>query len=55
LNTSRSKSDIAGKVTNVVLEKDGEDQFDRSCEELRSVRKNQEGEEYPTHIKKKEG
>jgi len=39
----------------MVSEKDGEDQLDRSCEELRSVTKSQEGEEYPTYIEKKEG
>ena len=29
---SGSRSDIPGKFLNVVLEKDGEDQLDRSCE-----------------------
>jgi hypothetical protein len=38
---------------NVVLEKDGEDQLDRSCGERRSVTKRQGGEEYPTYSKKK--
>jgi hypothetical protein len=37
----------------VVLEKDGEDQFDRSCEELRGVTESQEGEEYPTNNKRR--
>jgi len=31
-NTSESRSQIAGKFWNVVLEKDWEDQVDRSCE-----------------------
>jgi hypothetical protein len=34
----------------VVLEKDGEDQLDRSCERLRSVTKSKGGEEYRTSI-----
>jgi len=37
----------------VVLEKDREDQFDQSCEKLRSVTKSQGGEEYPTNNLKK--
>jgi len=35
----------------VVLEKDGEDQLDRSCEKWRSDTKNQGGEEYPIKVK----
>jgi hypothetical protein len=38
----------------VVLEKDGEDQLDRSCEKLRSITKSQAGGEYPANSKKKE-
>jgi hypothetical protein len=38
----------------VVLEKDGEYQFDGLCEKRRVI-KSQEGEEYPTCNKKKEG
>ena len=37
----------------MVLEKDGENQLDRSCEKL-SVRKSQGGEKYATHNKKEE-
>jgi hypothetical protein len=37
------------------MEKDGEDQLDRSCEKLRSNTKNQGGDKYPTNNKKKEG
>ena len=37
LVTSGSKSETPGKFLNVVLEKDGEDQLDRSCEKWRSV------------------
>ena len=36
----------------MVLEKDGEDQLDRSCEERRSITESQGGEEYPTYNKK---
>jgi hypothetical protein len=32
LDTSDSRSETPTKVWNVMLEKDGEDQFDRSCE-----------------------
>ena len=32
-----SRSETPGKFSNVVLEKDGEDQLDRSCEKWRSV------------------
>jgi len=37
LDTSGNRSDTPGKFWNVVLEKDGEDQLDRSCEKWRSV------------------
>jgi hypothetical protein len=37
----------------VVLEKDGDDQLDRSCERRRIVTKSQEGEEYHDKIKRK--
>ena len=37
LDASGSRSEIPGKFWNVVLEKDGEDQLDRSCEEWSSV------------------
>ena len=36
-DTWESGSDITWKLWNVVLEKDGEDQLDRSCEKLRSI------------------
>jgi len=39
----------------VVLEKDGEDQFDRSREKKASVIKSKGGEEYPANNKKTEG
>jgi hypothetical protein len=32
LVTSESRSEVPGKFSNVVLEKESEDQFDRSCE-----------------------
>jgi hypothetical protein len=37
----------------VVLEKNGEDQLDRSREKLRSITQSQRGEEYSTYNKKK--
>jgi hypothetical protein len=42
LGTSESRSEILGKVWNMILEKDGEDQLDRSCEKL-SITQNQGG------------
>jgi len=38
----------------MVVEKDGEDLLDRSCEKW-SVTQSQGGEKYPTYNKKKEG
>jgi hypothetical protein len=37
LDTSESRSETPGKFWNVVLEKDGEDQLDRSCEKWGSI------------------
>ena len=37
LDASGSRSEIPGKFWNVVLEKDGKDQMDRSCEKWRRV------------------
>ena len=45
LDNWESRSDITGKFWNVVLEKDGEDQLDRSCVKWRSIAENH-GEEY---------
>jgi len=39
----------------VVLEKDGEDQLDRSCEKSKSVTYSKEGKEYTTYNKTTEG
>jgi len=39
----------------VVLEKDGEHQLSRSCENWKVITKSQGGEEYPTNIKIKNG
>ena len=36
----------------MVLEKDGEDQLDQSCEKLRNITWSQGGEKYPTRNKK---
>jgi hypothetical protein len=38
-----------------MLEKDGEDQLDQSCEKWGSITQSQGGEEYPAYSKKKEG
>jgi hypothetical protein len=38
-----------------MLEKDGEDQLDRSCDEWGSITKSQGGQEYFTYNKKQEG
>jgi hypothetical protein len=48
------RSEIPGKFRNVVLEKDGEEELDRSCEKI-SVTQSQGGKEYPTNNIKKEG
>jgi hypothetical protein len=37
LDASGSRSEIPGKFWNVVLEKDGKDQLDKSCEKWRIV------------------
>jgi len=48
-DTSGSGTETPGKFWNVVLEKDGENQLDRSCGKLRSIN------EYPTYNKMEEG
>jgi len=48
LDSLASISETPRKFWNVVLEKDGEDQLDRSCEKRRSVTQSQVAEEYPT-------
>ena len=53
LGTSESRSEILWKFRNVVLEKDGEDWLDRSCEKWKSITMSQGGNEYPTQNKKK--
>ena len=51
LDTSETRKQIPEKFWNVVLEKDGEDQLDQSCEKCRSVTVSQDGEEYYTYSK----
>jgi hypothetical protein len=46
LDTSESRLEIPGKFCNVVLEKDGEDQLDLSCEKCGSITYSQGEEEY---------
>ena len=41
VDTSESRSEIPGRFWNVVLEKDGENQLDRSCEKWRSITQSQ--------------
>ena len=48
LDDSCSRSETPGKFWNVVLEKDGEDQLDRSCKKWGSITYSQGAEEYPT-------
>jgi hypothetical protein len=54
LDTSGCRSEIPGKFRNVVLVKDGEEEFDRSCEKRRSVIQSQGEKEYPKSNIKKE-
>ena len=51
LDAPGNRSETPGKFWNVVLEKDGEDQLDWSCEKWRSVTESQGGEEYRTYNK----
>jgi hypothetical protein len=55
MDASGSRSEIPGKFWNLLLEKDGKDQLDRSCEKWRRVTLSQWAEEYPTWNKKTEG
>jgi len=55
LVTSESRLEITGKFWNVVLETDGGDRLDRSCEKWRSITLSKGGEEYPTYSNKNEG
>jgi len=49
-DASKSRSEIAGIFQNVVLDKDGQDQFDRSNEKSNS----QGGKKHPTYNKTNE-
>jgi hypothetical protein len=51
VDTLESGSEISGKFLNVVLEKNGEDQLDRTCEKWRSITQSEGGEEYRNTIK----
>jgi hypothetical protein len=53
LNTSESGSEIYTKSSKVVLEKDGENQLDGSCEKIRSATQSQGGKEHLHTIKRK--
>jgi hypothetical protein len=53
VNTSESRSEVFEKFWNVVLEKNGEDHLDRSCEKWRSITQSQGGQEYPTYKKRR--
>jgi len=54
VDISERRTEISGKLWTVVLEKDGEDQLDRSCEKWRSVTESQGGEEYTAYNIEKE-
>jgi len=54
LDTSETIPEISGKFRNVVMEKDGEDHLDLSCEKRRTITKRQGGENYPKNNKEKE-
>jgi len=49
LDPSENRSEIPGKFWNVVLEKDGEGQLDRTCEQRRSITQSWGGREYPAY------
>jgi hypothetical protein len=49
--TSESRSEIPGKFWKVMVEKNGDDQLDRSCEKWRSITQSQGGEEFLHTIK----
>ena len=51
LVTSGRRSDVLGMFRIVLLEKDGEDHLDRSCEKLISVAERQGGEQCRTYSK----
>ena len=51
----KKTSETVGKFSNMVLEKDGEDQLDRSCKKRSSVTRSQRGKEYPSYNEKSEG
>jgi len=55
LDTSESRSEISEKFCNVVLDKDREDELDRTFEKRRRVKKSQKGKECAAKNKKKEG
>jgi len=55
LDASGSRSETPGKFWDVVLEKDGKDHLDRSCEKWSSITKSQGAKEYPTWNKETEG
>jgi hypothetical protein len=46
LDFSESRLEMPGKFCNTVLENDGEDKLDRSCEKLRSITKSEAGQQY---------
>jgi hypothetical protein len=49
VDISGRRSEISGKFWTVVLEKDADDQLDRSREKWRRVTESQDGEEYPAY------
>ena len=55
MDTSESRPEITDKFWIVVLEKNGENQVDQSCEKERSITQSQRGKEYPTCSTTNEG
>jgi hypothetical protein len=53
LDTLKSRSEVPGKFSNVVQEKDGEDQLVQACEKRRSATQSQGGKKYFTYNKRK--
>ena len=53
LETSERRSEIPWKFWNVVLEKDGKDQLDRSCEKWKRITYSKGGKKYPPKTKKR--
>jgi len=54
LDTWENRSEVPGKIWNVVLEKDEGDRMDLLCEKWVSITQSEGGKEYPLYNKIKE-